>query len=150
MNCSCGNSLKVVERERTVEFRGRSVTVPARYLQCEGCGELLVDPKDSTDANRRAADLVRREEGLLSSAGIRAIREQFGLTQREFEQLLRVGKNTVVRWESGTVIQSAAVDNTMRSLAEVPGLAKNMAARNGVRLATAAPYVESRPGLVRA
>lgn len=135
MKCSrCGSQFEAVERERTLEFRGRSVTVPARYLQCEGCGELLVDPRDSTAASQRAADEVRRREGLLPSAEIVAVRNKLGLTQREFERLLRVGKNTVVRWEAGTVIQNPAIDATIRGVRDVPEFAVFLANLHGVKL----------------
>jgi putative zinc finger/helix-turn-helix YgiT family protein len=108
--------------------------VPARYLQCEGCGELLVDPKDSTAASQRAADQVRREEGLLTSAEIIAVRNKLGLTQREFERLLRVGKNTVVRWEAGTVVQNPALDDKIRGLRDVPEFADYLAQRHAVKI----------------
>lgn len=135
MKCSrCGNRLMPVEKERTMEFRGRSVTVPARYLQCEGCGEVLVDPRDSTAASQRAADKVRRQEGLLTSAEIIAVRTKLGLTQRDFERLLRVGKNTVVRWEAGTVIQNPALDDKIRGLRDVPEFAEYLARRHVVKI----------------
>lgn len=135
MRCSrCRNQLVPVERPRTIEFRGRSVTVPARYLQCEGCGELLVDPKDSTAASQRAADEVRRQEGLLTSAEIVAVRTKLSLTQREFERLLRVGKNTVVRWEAGTVVQNPALDDKIRGLRDVPEFAAYLSKRRAVKI----------------
>lgn len=135
MKCSrCGSQFEAVERERTLEFRGRSVTVPARYLQCEGCGELLVDPRDSTAASQRAADEVRRREGLLTSEEIVAVRNKLGLTQREFERLLRVGKNTVVRWEAGTVVQNPALDDKIRGLRDVPEFADYLAERHAVKI----------------
>jgi putative zinc finger/helix-turn-helix YgiT family protein len=135
MKCGrCHGNLVPVEKERTVEFRGRSAIVPARYFECDGCGELLVDPSDSTNASQRAADEVRRREGLLVSEEIRAIRNDLRLTQREFERLLRVGKNTVVRWEAGSVIQSPAIDDKIRALRYVPGLVDFLATRNDVKV----------------
>jgi len=130
----CGGEYREVVKDRTVDFRGRSVTVPTRYLECIGCGEVLIRPQDSGDSSRRAADIVRREEKLLTSAEIRTIRERLGLTQHKLEEVLGIGVNTVVRWEGGTVIQSRLADNILRSLDEVPGLLENMAERNGVQL----------------
>jgi putative zinc finger/helix-turn-helix YgiT family protein len=136
MKCSrCDRQYIRVEKERTQEFRGRSVTVLAQYLQCEGCGELLIDPRDSTDASQRAADAVRRDEGLLTSGEIRSVRTDLGLTQREFEKLLRVGKNTVVRWEAGTVIQSPAIDDKIRAVRDVPEFVRYLARLNRVSIA---------------
>ena len=138
MKCSrCGNRLVPVEGERTMEFRGRSVTVSARYLQCEGCGEMLVSPRDSTNASQRAADQVRRDEGLLTSSEIRAIRDRLNLTQREFEKLLRVGRNTVARWEAGTVIQSPSIDDKIRGVGDVREFAEYLADLRGVALGAA-------------
>ena len=54
---------------------------------------------------------------------LRAIREGYGLTQDALEQLLRVGPKTVVRWERGTVCQSAAVDTLLAVLRDEPAAA---------------------------
>ncbi len=63
----------------------------------------------------------RRKHGLLSADELRAIRERFGLTQAELARLLRLGANTVSRWESGRNVQTAAMDMLLRLIRDLPG-----------------------------
>jgi len=51
---------------------------------------------------------------------IRAVRERFGLTQSELARLLRLGANTVSRWESGRNVQTAAMDILVRLIRDLP------------------------------
>ncbi|HEX8903924.1 MAG TPA: type II toxin-antitoxin system MqsA family antitoxin [Longimicrobiaceae bacterium] len=136
MECPrCGqDEMREVTEPAAIRFPGRSVSVDATFLKCGACGKELWRPDQVEAAHRAAATEIRRREELLMPEEIQALRKRLGLDQREFERLLRVGKKTVTRWETGQVFQSQGIDNVMRSLAEVPGLAANMAKRNGVRL----------------
>jgi HTH-type transcriptional regulator/antitoxin MqsA len=135
MKCdSCSGEITLTRGDREVRFPNRSVTIATDYYRCGTCGEILITPEQSVRDRREAADIIRREEGLLTTAEVREIRKGLGLRQREFERLLRVGRNTVARWEAGTVFQSPAIDNILRSLRSVPELAAEMAQRNNVAL----------------
>lgn len=68
-----------------------------------------------------AIALYRKKHGLLSADNIRAIRERFGLSQAELADLLRLGANTISRWESGRNVQSAAMDILLRLIRDLPG-----------------------------
>jgi len=68
-----------------------------------------------------AIALYRRKHGLLSADEIRAIREHLGLTQASLSRLLRLGANTVSRWESGRNVQTAAMDILLRLIRDLPG-----------------------------
>jgi putative zinc finger/helix-turn-helix YgiT family protein len=57
----------------------------------------------------------------LSADEIRAIREQFGLTQSELARLLHLGANTISRWESGRNVQTEAMEMLLRLLRDLPG-----------------------------
>jgi putative zinc finger/helix-turn-helix YgiT family protein len=63
----------------------------------------------------------RKQYGLLSAGEIRALRAQVDLTQGALATLLRLGGNTLSRWESGRNVQSAAMDLLLRLLRDVPG-----------------------------
>jgi len=43
------------------------------------------------------------------------------LTQAELAQLLRLGGNTLSRWEAGRNVQSAAMDVLLRLIRDLPG-----------------------------
>ena len=76
------------------------------------------------DARRLSADAIaiyRRKHGLLSAEDIRAVRKRFGLTQRDLARLLRLGSNTISRWEAGRNVQTEAMDVLLRLLRDVPG-----------------------------
>jgi HTH-type transcriptional regulator/antitoxin MqsA len=71
---------------------------------------------------QRAVAQIRAEEGLLTPDDIRRIRGKYGLSQARLEALLRTGPKTVVRWERGTVFQSAAADTLLRLLDQDPAI----------------------------
>jgi DNA-binding transcriptional regulator YiaG len=42
------------------------------------------------------------------------------LTQGAFAQLLRLGSNTISRWEAGRKVQTAALDGLLRLIRDLP------------------------------
>lgn len=101
---------------------GEEVVVSsASHLRCPKCREIVLR---FTDAKRLQEDAIaryRQRHGLLSADEIRAMRSQFGLTQAGLAHLLRLGVNTVSRWESGRNVQTASLDVLLRLLRDVPG-----------------------------
>jgi putative zinc finger/helix-turn-helix YgiT family protein len=93
----------------------------AAHLSCPRCGEVLLRHQDSRRLGEDAIAIYRKKHGLLSADQIRAIRERFDLTQADLARLLRLGANTVSRWESGRNVQSAAMDMLLRLIRDVPG-----------------------------
>jgi HTH-type transcriptional regulator/antitoxin MqsA len=76
---------------------------------------------DAVDRLRQGAFAAyRRRYGLLSGADIRGLRERLGLTQVELSAMLRLGANTLSRWEAGRNVQTAAMDLLLRLLRDVP------------------------------
>lgn len=104
----------------TISIGSRKASVEVEGFRCTACGETYFSPQQAVDAQRRAAAVLRKEEGLLSPDEVRDIRARLGLTQAGLERLLGVGPKTVVRWERGTVFQSPAVDRLLRVMAQVP------------------------------
>jgi transcriptional regulator with XRE-family HTH domain len=51
----------------------------------------------------------------------RSLRERFSLKQADLAGLLRVGANTISRWESGRNVQTASMDVLLRLFRDVPG-----------------------------
>ena len=62
-----------------------------------------------------------RKHGLLSASEIRTLRKRFRFRQEDLARLLRLGANTVSRWESGRNVQTAAMDILLRMLRDLPG-----------------------------
>lgn len=99
---------------------------------CGACAERFYTHEQALASSRARAGALRRHEGLLAPDQIRAIRERYGLTQDALERLLRVGPKTVVRWERGTVCQSAAVDTLLVLLRDEPTVVSRLATRAGL------------------
>jgi len=93
------------------------------YEHCRVCGEDFVPACEVDGLLRRSIVTEREGAGLLSSADIRSVRLDLGLTQAGLASLLGVGDKTVTRWETGTVIQSRMADHFIRLLAAHPEIA---------------------------
>jgi len=114
--------MKAATRRLTIRINGEPVAVEAvPHRRCPRCREVVLTYEQSGVFARRALEEYRRKHDLLSEAEIRAIREHLKLTQAELSRLLRLGSNTVSRWEAGRNVQSASMDIMLRVLRDVPG-----------------------------
>jgi len=101
---------------------GEEIAVPeSPHLSCPKCHEVVLRFDDARKLRQRALEIYRRKYGLLSADEIRSIRERFGLTQAELARLLRLGANTISRWEAGRNVQTAAMDMFLRMIRDLPG-----------------------------
>jgi putative zinc finger/helix-turn-helix YgiT family protein len=119
---TCGTTM--VEKRGTLRLpvNGEEISVPsAVHLSCPKCGEIVLRFQDSKRLHEDAIAIYRGKHGLLSADEIRAIRERFGLTQADLARLVRLGANTVSRWESGRNVQTAAMDILLRLIRDLPG-----------------------------
>lgn len=119
---ACGTTM--IEKRATLRLpvNGEEIAVPsASHLACPACGEVMLRFQDSKRLGQDAIAIYRGKHGLLSADEIRAIRDRFDLTQAELARLLRLGANTVSRWESGRNVQSAAMDILLRMIRDLPG-----------------------------
>lgn len=93
------------------------VTLSAAVPQyaCRDC-QFVFQDSEAEDLRHEA---VCRHLGVLSPREIRAIRGSYG-SRTEFARLTRIGEASIGRWESGSQIQSAAMDLLLRLLAK-PG-----------------------------
>ena len=119
---NCGATMVETRGTMRLPVNGEEMTVrSAAHLRCPKCGEVVLGFQASKRLGEDAIAIYRKKHGLLSADELRAIRERFGLTQAELARLLRLGANTVSRWESGRNVQSAAMDILLRVLRDLPG-----------------------------
>ncbi len=114
----------MVERRAVLHLpvNGEEIAVPgASHLRCPKCHEVLLRFQDAKRLGEDAIAIYRRTHDLLSADEIRALRERFELTQADLAHLLRLGANTVSRWEAGRHVQTAAMDMLLRLLRDLPG-----------------------------
>jgi len=119
---TCGTMMRRTRERVTLPVNGEEIRVPnIPHLRCPKCGEGLFTLQDAEMMRLGAFDIYRRTHRLLSADEIRAIRERYGLTQAELARLLRLGGNTVSRWEAGRNVQTAAMDVLLRLIRDLPG-----------------------------
>jgi HTH-type transcriptional regulator/antitoxin MqsA len=101
---------------------GEKVDVPdVEHTVCPACHEVVLDLAQARTLREHALEIYRARYDLLSGAEIRALREQLGFTQQGLARLLRLGVNTLSRWEAGRVVQTASLDVLLRLLRDLPG-----------------------------
>jgi putative zinc finger/helix-turn-helix YgiT family protein len=118
---ACGTRMAEARGRLRLPVNGEDVAVPSvPHLRCPTCREVVLRFEDARRLNLDAIAVYRKRHGLLSADEIRAVREQFSLTQSELARLLRLGANTVSRWESGRNVQTAAMDVLVRLIRDLP------------------------------
>lgn len=101
---------------------GEEVTVRGiPHLRCPNCAEGLLGLEQVRLFRQTAFEVYRTKYALLGPAEIRGLREALGLTQAAMAKLLRLGGNTISRWEAGRNVQTAAMDVLLRMLRDLPG-----------------------------
>lgn len=80
--------------------------------KCDACGTEFTDDR----AEEIRHDTVCRYLGRLTPAELRAIREQYDLSQQEWAARTGFGAASIKRWETGNLIQEKAADNYLRLL----------------------------------
>jgi putative zinc finger/helix-turn-helix YgiT family protein len=101
---------------------GDKIAIPdALHLRCPKDGEIVLRLDDARHLRERALALYREKFNLLSADEIRSLRERLHLTQGALAKLLRLGGNTLSRWEAGRNVQTAAMDILLRLIRDLPG-----------------------------
>ena len=91
------------ERRSTLRLpvNGEEISVPeTAHLRCPKCHEVVLRIDQARKLRERALDAYRTRYALLSADEIRSVRERHRLTQAQLARLLRLGGNTISRWES--------------------------------------------------
>ena len=119
---ACGGRMGERRGRLDLPVNGERIAVDgASHLQCTRCKESVLRFDEARHLRERAFEIYRKRHGLLGSDEIRSIRERLGLTQAALARLLRLGGNTISRWESGRNVQSGSMDVLLRLLRDVPG-----------------------------
>ena len=119
---TCGSKMEFVTGPIREVVNGESFWIPdVAHHNCARCGNKLFSIQICQVMIDQGNALYRQRHHLLSGADILAIRKQLKLTQVQLAALLKLGGNTLSRWESGRIVQSAAMDTLLRLLRDVPG-----------------------------
>lgn len=138
---ACGaRALGSTSDDVSVHLRGEEWIVSGfEHSRCDACGEEPMTLEQIDALHVCASSLARHAKGLLGANEIRALRERLCLTRRQLEEILGVGEKTVIRWEKGTVFQSATADRLMRLLGVSPGLAEALKSAEALIRCSVAP-----------
>jgi len=118
----CGSPIRARRTVLKYPVNGEEIAVDrCEHLRCTECGEVVLRLDQARYLREQAHELYRAHHELLAAREIRALRERLGMTQGEFAGLLRLGANTLSRWEAGRNVQSAAMDLLLRLIRDVPG-----------------------------
>lgn len=121
-DCETGH---LVESVYADEFKHGDGVVRVDGLEgylCDNCSVEPIYPAQMRRNHARVADAKRQADGLLTGAGVRAIREHMGMTQAEASVVFGGGANAFSKYERGDVSQSVAMDRLLKSAAFVPGV----------------------------
>jgi putative zinc finger/helix-turn-helix YgiT family protein len=124
----------VAEADRTYAADGQTVGYKDIYMRCENCGREFYTSEQSAARQRAITAALRKNQGFMTGDEIRAARESYGLTLPEFERALAVGKNTVGRWERGTVPPASSANIGLWLAAKKPDVFEEYARLRGVEI----------------
>ena len=137
---SCGAMMRERRGRLSLPVNGEEIVVPsAAHLGCPRCDEIVLRSLQTKRLHEDAIGIYRKRNGLLSGDEIRAVRGRFGLTQADLSRLLRLGANTVSRWESGRNVQTAAMDILLRLIRDLPGSIDYLRDQEGVLVFSGEP-----------
>lgn len=119
ISCMQEHIVDVVEEEEQETFHGLKVTFNALYEYCPNTDEYLETEEMIRSNGLAVKDAYRKAVGLLTSQKIKLIREKYGVSQKEFSEILGWGMATITRYENHQ-IQNRAHDDILRKIDKDP------------------------------
>ena len=104
----------------TLSVRGEEVGYSETVAVCPICGEIIGDARIEGANLERAYDAYRSLHGILSPMEVKALRDSYGLSLREFSKFLGFGEQTAYRYEHGD-IPDQPHNTTMQSARTIEG-----------------------------
>ncbi|WP_082680302.1 type II toxin-antitoxin system MqsA family antitoxin [Paucibacter sp. KCTC 42545] len=96
------------------EYKGKKGLVPMHYKCCDACGSDFASA-DESRLNKRAVLAFRKSvDGLLSGAEICALRNRFGINQKQAARLFGGGPVAFSKYENDDVAHSESMDKLLR------------------------------------
>lgn len=111
--CECEQEILLVQKEETYPVKGEPITINATVCTCAHCGEEIMSIEYDDGNLRKAYAKYRSRHGLLQPEEIKAIREQYGVSQVVFARMVEEEDNAIARYENGSLQTKAANDRIM-------------------------------------
>lgn len=101
--CEIERDLIYGAMDEVLKVRGEDINVTSKVHYCPEGDHYFYDVEDEEDKFQLAYREYRKRKGFLQPEEIKKIREQYGLSQRNFARLLGWGEITIHRYESGAI-----------------------------------------------
>ena len=116
----------------TLSVRGEEIGYSETVAVCPICDEIIGDARIEGANLERAYDAYRELHGIISPGDVKALRDSYGLSLREFSRFLGFGEQTIYRYEHGD-IPDQPHNTTMLSAKTIDG-ARLLLSQNGQKL----------------
>jgi HTH-type transcriptional regulator/antitoxin MqsA len=129
MRCAqCGKpGLTFRRRPHVFEYKGATLKIDDYGIfVCPTCGEEYLDHVLIRETEPQIRNWQRQVDGLLTTDEIKAVRKKIGVSQAEFSRVLGGGPKSFAKYETGVVNQSAAMNQLLRLIRDVPGVWENL------------------------
>jgi putative zinc finger/helix-turn-helix YgiT family protein len=111
--CEMERDLIYGETRDILKVRGLDIEVVSKIHYCPKGGHYFYSIDDEEEKFQFAYRKFKKAKGFLQSEEIKAIRQQYGLSQKNFARLLNWGDITIQRYESGAIQDDAHNDVLM-------------------------------------
>lgn len=101
--CETEKELAYGEIKETLKIRGVDIKVVSRINHCIDGDHYFYDLEDEEAKFQFAYREYKKLKGFLQAEEIKAIRQQYGLSQKNFARLFNWGDITIQRYESGAI-----------------------------------------------
>jgi putative zinc finger/helix-turn-helix YgiT family protein len=133
LSCMEEHRVDTVEVIEIEAYKGVDLEFAVTYEYCSNTDGYL-ETEDMIRANSLAVkDAYRRKVGLLTSSEIKGIRDKYGISQKDFSEILDWGRATITRYENHQV-QDRAHDDILRKIDTDPKWLLEMIVRAKGRL----------------
>lgn len=144
--CGEGHVTDHVEQIDT-EYKGTKGLIPMHYKSCDVCGSDFAEA-DESRSNKRAVLAFRKSiDGLLSGAEICALRNRYGINQKQAAKLFGGGPVAFSKYENDDVAHSESMDKLLRLVLKNEQIFWSLVEQEGMipELAPKGPKQANRP-----
>lgn len=136
-SCVEEHDVEVVEINESNVFKGEQVEFSAVYEYCSNTEEYSETEEMIKTNDLAFKDAYRRKQSLLTSGEIKAVREKYGVSQKDFSEILDWGMATITRYENHQV-QDRAHDDILWKISSDPKWFLELLERAKTRLSSKA------------
>ena len=127
---ACDKPVKadIIYDAETLEVKGEPIEYNAAFLRCPDCGLPIGDSRIESENLKTAYKLYCQQHDLMTPEEVKALRNQYGLSVREFSRFLGLGEQTAARFEAGSI--PSKTSNDLLRLATTQSGAAQLLERN--------------------